>query len=243
MRTATRPSRSRSISTGRPASSSSSTSAPSERALEFVAGADTDLQLDGFANGDRFGHAVTGLGDVDGDGADDYAASAHLKTVGGQAQRGRVYAFSGATGDLLWSQKGEAGGDQFGFAIAGVGDGDGDGVPDLLVGARRLDNAGKSNTGRAYLLSGVDGAILWTFTGGATNDEVGSAVSGLGDIDDDGRPDTLVGAPGKLNGTGRVYALSGVDGSIIYATTGTAPGGRFGFALSGLDGRDRRQHA
>ena len=43
-------------------------------------------------------------------------------------------------------------GDEFGYSVAGVGDIDGDGVPDILVGARKADNAAIKDAGCAYLL-------------------------------------------------------------------------------------------
>src|SRR5690606_15555069 len=84
--------------------------------------------------GARLGFAVAGVGDVDGDGRDDFAAGAFGEGPNG-AQSGRVYVWSGASGALLHTFAGAAAGDQLGWAVAGLGDVDGDGRADILVGA------------------------------------------------------------------------------------------------------------
>ena len=189
--------------------------------------------IDGFASGDRFGHSVAFVGDVDGDFREDYAIGAYLKTVGGLTQRGRVYVFSGIDGDLLWSKAGEAQGDQFGFSVGGGGDVNNDGIPDVIVGARRNDSGGP-NSGRVYAYNGINGASFWEFDGPAGGDEVGSAVDGVGDVNGDGRSDVVVSSFLKAGERGRVWVLSGLDGDIVHAVTGQNPGDRLGFDVAGL---------
>ena len=89
---------------------------------------------------------VTGLGDVDGDGHEDFAESFAEATVGGNAEAGAVAVFSGATGERLALVGGMAAGMHFGWSLAGAGDVDGDGVPDLVVGA-----PDGSDLGRVYV--------------------------------------------------------------------------------------------
>ncbi len=114
---------------------------------------------------------------------------------------------AGAAGSWL----GEAAGDRAGAALAGPGDVDGDGLPDLLIGA-----PGRAG---AYLLSGAEQALddsaldlteAWLFLGGESEgDEAGSAVAGAGDVNGDGRPDLLVGAPQHGDAAGAAYLVLG----------------------------------
>ncbi|MEM7306300.1 MAG: integrin alpha [Planctomycetota bacterium] len=128
------------------------------------------LRIEG-ESGDRFGRSVAWLGDLDGDGRDDFAVGdiRGPRVDGRWTQRGRVYVFLSADRDteLVDAERphkasaaraslvieGEADGQRLGHGLAGVGDLDGDGRPEVLLGApgslALVDFAG-----RAYLLSG-----------------------------------------------------------------------------------------
>src|SRR5207249_2152094 len=86
----------------------------------------------------RLGSAVAGLGDVDGDGTDDFAiGEPHVTPVFTSGGTGNVKIYSGATGTLIRTltdpaTDGSAGG--LGSSIARLPDLTGDGVPDVLVG-------------------------------------------------------------------------------------------------------------
>ncbi len=108
----------------------------------------------------RFGYAVAGVPDADGDGRGELLVAATGETVGGVQAAGRAYLFSGATGTLLRSlvspnprREGF-----FGGSVAGVPDADGDGRGELLVGAYGETVGGVQQAGRAYLFYG-DGAV------------------------------------------------------------------------------------
>lgn len=117
-------------------------------------------------------------------------------------------------------------GSHAGYAVAVAGDQTGDGVPDILLGA-----VGEgADPGAAYLFSGdlsesieLASAVL-VMNGVTEGDRAGSAVSGGLDMDGDGWPDLLIGAPynGKQDiNNGVAYLVYGGDsGSLSLADSG-----------------------
>lgn len=85
---------------------------------------------------DGFGSQVSAVGDVDGDGIDDFAVAA-LHGAGPDASlSGSVTVFRGGTrGQVLRKLGGEQALDKFGISVTGRCDLDADGHPDLVVGA------------------------------------------------------------------------------------------------------------
>ncbi|MFQ6092314.1 MAG: M6 family metalloprotease domain-containing protein, partial [bacterium] len=146
--------------------------------------------LPGGGPGDHFGWSVSGAGDVNDDGYADLIVGAPLNDAGG-ADAGRAYIYSGATGTLLYPFTGQAAGDWLGVSVSGAGDVNNDGYADLIVGAP-LNDAGSTDAGRVYIYSGATGALLYTFTGEAAVDQLGSSVSGAGDVNNDGCDDLIV---------------------------------------------------
>ena len=140
-------------------------------------------------------------------------------------------------------------GDHAGSSVAAAGDVDDDGVDDVLVGAPRNDTAAR-NAGAAYVVFGpANGTVPLadadvTMPGAGAGDQAGDAVSGGGDLNDDGADDVLVGAPmndtAAGNDSGAAYVvfgsgdLAGVRNlSDADATlAGEAAGDRAGMALS-----------
>jgi len=182
--------------------------------------------------GDQFGFAVA-TGDVNNDGRADFIVSAPMNDDAG-ANAGKVYAFDGFTGNLLWSQVGQAAGDRFGYSVAYAGDVDNDGFGDVIVGAPFNDGHGTSS-GRAYILDGEDGSRLRTHTGQTAGEQFGYAVSGATDLNDDNMNDYAVGAPrndGGGNDAGRVSIFDGDDGHVLLRIDGDAAGDRFGSAIA-----------
>jgi hypothetical protein len=163
----------------------------------------------------HFGYQVGALGDADGDGMPDLAVGAP-----GEGTSGRVYVFSGATSDTLYTLVHPTGSTQaaFGFAVVGAGDVDGDGRGDVIVGveADGPPNAPTDLSGRAYVFSGADGVLGATLLSpnAESGGHFGNAVAALGDVDGDGRADVIVGAVLEEQdlspeGAGRVYLFSG----------------------------------
>lgn len=180
----------------------------------------------GEAAGDQFGWIARNIGDVDGDGVNDVTTSAPSNAEGG-AGAGKVYAYSGRTGALLWSAVGPANG-QLGLGIEAAGDVNADGVPDVIAGAPGAD--------RALVYSGSDGRVLLDLEALQASELFGRKVSDLGDVDGDGHDDVLVGAPqndAAGQDAGRAYVFSGRDGSVLLTLTGERAGDNFGSSGGG----------
>lgn len=197
----------------------------------------------GTAEGDKLGSSVAIIGDVNGDGIADFAAGAPFDDSGG-TDSGAVTVYSGATGASIKKLKGAAAGDRFGTSIAAAGDVNNDGFPDLIVGAPRSNGNG-SDSGRAYIYSGKNWSKLYTFTGEQAGDRFGTSVAGAGDVNGDGRPDLVIGAPYndvKGSSSGRAYVYSGKTGAVLKKINGSAAGDKMGAAVSGagdVDGDGR----
>ena len=184
--------------------------------------------FEGDSPDERFGLAVSGAGDIDGDGHDDFIVGAcQDPTNGNQAGEARV--FSGVDGAEMFRILGESSGDFFGNAVSGAGDVNADGTPDFIVGAIWDANDTGAFAGSASVFSGVDGSLIHKFEGNV-NDFFGIRVSGMGDVNSDGHADVIVGAVQWLNnGTGYASVFSGADGSVLYTLSGLVAGDQFGY--------------
>lgn len=128
-------------------------------------------------------------------------------------------------------------GDSAASSLSLAGDQTADGVPDLLVGAPE----GEFGLGEAAVISGTTAADL-DITGAParlvadlSGDEAGLAVAGGVDLDDDGWPDLVVGAPGAGGTDGAVYLYSGPTvGSLALSDATTSVLGSPGEALGGV---------
>lgn len=165
-------------------------------------------------NNDQFGGAAAYVGDLNGDLKPDIVVGAAGDDDGGSA-RGAVWVlFLQSDGTVISHQKisdtdgGFTGNlddsDLFGFSIASIGDLDGDGLNDIAVGATGDDDGGSGRGAVWILFLNANGTVkasqkisstVGGFGGALSNlDQFGSALAGVGDVDNDGVPDLVVGA-------------------------------------------------
>jgi hypothetical protein len=141
------------------------------------------------------------LGDVDGDGVPDFAASEPTSL--------RLRMFSGATQSVLFSVSGDAYARTFATKIRALGDFDGDGVRDIAVCNPQYlpvmwDTTPTTPCGYAQIASGANGALLWMRNGFADYEYLGSNLELTNDRDGDGRPEVLT---NSFDATSTTYGL------------------------------------
>ena len=195
--------------------------------------------------GDLFGSAVDSTEDVNRDRVPDHIVGARGGGLVGPGNGpGRVYVFSGKTGELLFEIPAPPTGVDLGFFfVAGVGDVNRDRTPDIYA-ADFNDATNGPSSGRAGVYSGRDGTELLSWVGRA-GDGLGPGRE-AGDVNRDGRPDLAVGSYSSSAGApnaGKIEVFSGRDGSLLRSITSLTANEQLGFDAVGIgdvdrDGRD-----
>lgn len=181
---------------------------------------------------ERVGYSLAGQGDVNGDGFDDLLiGTTHNRANGFDA--GAVYLILGRS-QLPWQFNtplaradarfvGHTAYDAAGYSVACDGDVNGDGLADILIGAPAGNDAVKWMSGCVYVVFGRQSAN-WGYdfplyydanaicTGEQGQDLAGLSVAFIGDVNEDGCDDFVVGAPYSNQGgddAGKVYLILG----------------------------------
>jgi len=147
------------------------------------------------APGDWFGSQVAGGADVNGDGIPDILVSA--PQAGLPQHLGMVRAFSGVNGSVLHTFRSLG---YCGISLALIGDVNFDGAADYVAGEPN------SYGGRVVVISGRTGHCLYRIPSVGPSDFLGRCVAAMPDLNGDGVPEFMAGAPaGSIFGSGLGY--------------------------------------
>ena len=139
-------------------------------------------------------------------------------------------------GGVLFELPGESGGDHLGLMIAAAGDVNGDGTEDFAAGLPFHDGHSGADCGQVLFYSGADGSIIHDIEGQQAGERFGRELCLGDDIDNDGVPDLLVGAPShdvnNVLDCGRIYLVSGSSGTLIDTLDGKEPSEQFGLSIA-----------
>ena len=209
-----------------------------------------DTDHDGVGNNtDAFPFDTREWIDTDGDGIGDNADEDADND--GVADTTDVYPLDAARSDVSSYRLDLAEGSNEGLSLSMAGDIDDDGRDDFLVGAVHYDYITRAWANYAYLVASADLVAAdsadgeadhvvdseniasqsgsWKFVGERTDDRAGYSVSTAGDVDGDGTPELIIGAPSARGpdnawGAGVVYLISPKDLPAADAADGETDG-------------------
>ncbi len=220
--------------------------------------------LRGANSGDRIGYGgANAAGDINNDGIDDliigtpFIDSDSLDTGGAYVIFGRANGFDplikldtlrNPDGFIL--QGGNFYYDNFGTTGGYAGDMNNDGIDDFYVTADDTDYNGASS-GTTYIIYGksnfsdlIDTDTLsiqdgFLINGAAAEDNLGVSAASLGDFNNDGFDDLILGAFHANNDTGAGYVIFGQNGGFSDTLNVVDLNGNNGFTILGISQEDR----
>jgi hypothetical protein len=244
----------------------STTAFPANLNLSALNGAN-GFKINGEATGDTLGNSVSGAGDINGDGIDDVVIGAPGADANG-ADTGATYVIFGSSSGFAanpnvsaligggngFKISGEHVSDFSGQSVSGAGDINGDGIDDVIIGALTADSNGP-DSGASYVvfgkangfaanlnLSDLTGANGFKVIAEARGDNLGSSVSGAGDINADGIDDLIIGAfraDPHGSESGASYVLFGSTRGFTANVNLSKLSGADGFKISGEAVKDQ----
>jgi len=218
--------------------------------------------------GETFGDPLSSVGDVNGDGFDDFIVSAPAASAKGRGYCGELFVVFGKAGGFdprlnVGTLDGDNGFriigansyEYAGESVSSAGDINGDGFDDIIIGAPEADPAGAINGGTSYVVFGraggfaadldlrtLDGSNGFRLDGLDTSDRSAISVSAAGDVNADGFDDIIIGAfggdPGGDSAAGESYVVFGKAGGFAASFDLSTLDGSNGFRIDGGDAFD-----
>jgi hypothetical protein len=195
------------------------------------------------------------IGDVNGDGFSEIAASISDANVDGLMENGRAVVYLGSARGPgrtpSWTATGTSNGAGLGRAIAGATDFDGDRLGDIIVGVPGASPGGRIQAGHAEVFLGrATGLVMIAdrlLEGVVAGDRFGAVIAATGSTDGDGYGDVIVGMPNAAGAAGAqvgkavVFAGSAMGVSVepVRELSGTDVGQQFAADLVGIGDIDR----
>ncbi len=188
-----------------------------------------DIISDGMSN--MAGYSISALGDLNRDGFADFifsndSGSQNLRYIGMGGASGIGSGNIPSLSRINVSQN-PTGTDFFGAEVSGIGDFNGDGTVDYVIGQSNRDT-GYVDSGATFIFSGAN-ASHFSFYGGAAAAHLGVQVAGIGDYNNDGYADVIVGT----NMEHAVY-IGGTGGTPLQSVINGDPSTGFAASLIGI---------
>ncbi len=191
---------------------------------------------------ERLGFSISNGGDINGDGIGDLIVGAPGDfSNGSNTDKGRSYLIFGTTGGFASTLNasgingsngfivdGINAGDNAGISVSRTGDLNGDGIEDFAIGNAFSTINGQADSGSSYIIFGsttsfgtnfspasLNGSNGFIINGLTANDRLGNSVSEVGDVNNDGSIDFIVGAPKSTTlreEAGSAYLVYGKSG-------------------------------
>ncbi|MBN8865944.1 MAG: FG-GAP repeat protein, partial [Solirubrobacterales bacterium] len=180
------------------------------------------FEVRGNSGSGNVGYSLAPVGDLDGDGLDEFGVAEVVADTQGRTNNGRIWVVSGqddiadvdltdpAAGQIQLAVDGAYAEERLGV-LSAVGDVNGDGKDDFLVGSYTSTPWGSSVAvpgSAAVIWGGTTGVVDLADLGGRGfrifgptrgRDRLGISVAGAGDVNGDGKADLLIGADGVYN--------------------------------------------
>ncbi len=156
----------------------------------------TLAQVDGANSGDRFGAAMATWTDQNADGLRDYAIGAPGFDGPSGIDSGIVIIYESNMLTPILAFLGHNAGDMLGHSVTNGADMDSDTIEDLIIGAPGFDGI-FNDCGKIYTYSTASATPRYELIGRSMNQRLGTAIASLGDIDQDGLSEMIIGAEGS----------------------------------------------